>query len=199
MHALSRDRFVRELRSVVRLSWSVFWKVTLGLSCIAVVLWASFNNRNAPLLSLDSLLGCLVIFGYALVAAAWIGLALAVFAVSWRYFGGWILIPIVLTLAAAILAVSGGIALLAQRAPIRAGLHGGGEVALALILAGLGVLAALGGTLGAIAGTVLSIGLASASRNRRHLRSTDAEQAAPIDLQSTSLPETSKPRTPGST
>jgi len=188
---LSRGRFIAEVAQLVRLTWSVFWKVTLGLSCLAVLLWVLLNSHDTPFFSLNSLLGCVIIFAYALVGSAWIGLILALFVVSWRFFGGWILIPVIASLGGAITAVGIGILLLIQRAPLRGGLHGGGEIVLAIILAGLGVLAAVGGVLGAIGGTALAVGLASVTRARQGMNPSFTHFAT--DKTSTDQPTPSGP------
>lgn len=153
-------RLLAEGKTLLRLSWRVFWKVTAATTAAFFLLLVVLHSEDFRALSAETLFASVVLLGYCLFCAMWVGLTAAMFAVGWRFWGAWILLPLLSALFGAGLFVALGFALLSRWEPPRAGSHGGGEILALGILAWLAVLAVTGAALGGIAGTLLAVLLA---------------------------------------
>lgn len=101
-----RQLLAAELRGLIRTCFHVFWKATLVfavpgfLYCLVVFLRESLGqDRQEPLDFSTLVLAILVYAGMSLFYGAYGGLVAAVGAGLWRLFGGWMFLPVGVTLA----------------------------------------------------------------------------------------------------
>jgi len=143
----------------LRHCWSVFWKVTASATAALFLLFMTFHNDDFREPSAQTLFAALLVFGYCLFYAACGGVAAVAFAMAWRYWGPWILLPLLGALAGAIAFVGLGIGILAllDLGPARAGVHGGGQIAAILLLVGAAISSLIGAAIGGIAGALVAV------------------------------------------
>jgi hypothetical protein len=141
------------------------------------LLFVAAHNDDFRELSAQALFGAAVVFGYCLCCATCAAVAVVVFAVAWRYWGGWLLLPLSGALLGAVGSLGIAIALVEwlDLLPTRAGVHGGGELFAVLILGGAALTAAVGAVLGGIGGALLAVSL---GLRRRAMRRTVARVTA---------------------
>ena len=148
-----------ESTAILRLAWSVFWKVTASATAVLFFLFFLMHNDDFRELSAQRLFGALLVFGYCLFYAACAGAVATAFVVGWRFWGIKILLPLIGALLGAIALVALGVALLTglNFGTARPGVHGGGQIAAMLLLAGAALVAIIGAALGGLAGALFAI------------------------------------------
>jgi hypothetical protein len=151
-------------KSLLRSSWSVCWKVAISTTAALFLLYVALHHGDFRELSLRTLTAAVVIFGYCAFYGLWAGIAAALFAVGWRFWGGWILLPAFGALVGATVFVALSLLLLSRFDLRPGGIHGGGDFAALLILSGLALIGVVGATIGGLICTVLTAWLA---RRRR--------------------------------
>lgn len=139
-------------KAAARVFWRAFWKTTVVAAMSLFLLYAAMHVEDFKRSFTDTLVVVTVIGGYCLTIGFWVGLGVGIFAVAWRWSGGWVIVPIVGALVGAATAV--GLAfMILQGIDVRgAGPHGGGDVAVWFMIGVLGFAAAVG----AVAGMTLS-------------------------------------------
>jgi len=149
-----------ESTAILRLAWSAFWKVTASATAVLFSLFILIKVDFREL-SAQGLFGALLVFGYCLFYAACAGAVAAAFVVGWRFWGIKILLPLIGALLGAIALVALGVALLTglNFGAARPGVHGGGQIAAMLLLAGAALVAIIGAALGGLAGALFAIWL----------------------------------------
>lgn len=148
-------------------AWRLAWRAAAGVALLVGGAFLVLNAADFWPLDGQRLLGIFVLLYYALLAGAAVGLAAGLWRLAWRLSGPWMLLPVSTALVGAVGAAALTLLVLSAKMPRNAGVHGGGDVAALLALAGLGVAALLGGIVGGLLGLVLAAVLARRARSRR--------------------------------
>lgn len=148
-------------------AWRLAWRTAAGVALLAGGAFFLLNAADFWPLDGQRLLGILVVAYYALLFGAAVGLAAGLWRLVWRVSGPWMLLPVSTALAGAVGTAWLTLRILSASLPRNAGVHGGGDVAALLALAGLGVAALVGGFLGGLLGIILAAVLARRARARR--------------------------------
>ncbi|MCL6503250.1 MAG: hypothetical protein K6T86_11230, partial [Pirellulales bacterium] len=133
-----------EGKASLRAFWRAFSRVTAvatGLFCLFYFTLHPNDLRGPPM---EVVFGVAIVLGYSAFYGLWIGLAAGTFVTAWRWWGVWIMVPMVGAVSGAAAAVSLALVLLSRMDSRGAGLHGGGDVAALLALGLLAVCALIG-------------------------------------------------------
>jgi hypothetical protein len=165
------DRSLAAVRArgagIVRSSGKVFWRTTIAVTLLLFFAFVIVHNKDFRDLSARTLFGLLLVLGYSLFYGVCVAGGVTIFALAWRLWGAWILIPLFGALfgAAAFVAAAAAIVNGLDAWPARAGPHGGGEIAAFLLLAAAVLVAAVGAAIGGFVGFTVAVVL-SVSRRR---------------------------------
>ena len=190
--ALGRSAFGQGKASI-SLFWSVSWKVTAVATCILFFLLCWFllhwwlDQSLKPDQRLQNFLGLILLFGQCLFFSVWLGIAAGVFAVALRWFGAWIVVPILGAMVGSVVALFLAFVILNEIDFQGGGLHGGGEIALLLLIGFLAIAAILGAAVGSILFVGLAMLFTLVNRRRRAVNADTTHPDSMADEQTNRL------------
>ena len=156
-----------ESKASLLLFWSVFWKVTAATTVLFVLLFFSLHPDDFSGQLAEVAFAVVVVSGYCLFYAVWVGLGAGAFATAWRWCGPWIIVPVVGAVFGAVAAVAIAFLILRGIDFRGAGPHGGGDIAAFLVLGFLAVSAVIGANAGGVLSGIPALMVALTTRHRR--------------------------------